>query len=477
MNNNESIYKICKKKTCFQMMISFSLFIFILLCVKSQILHCNQYTNTLSNLYPTSSEGLFASKSVSTSAVINSRILKGFRLSCNGTLNSFENGKDHLAEELGLSLRDLRIVDPSYPSQIQATIVPRNRVILFSLENVKIVITNNDVYIFDTTRQIYDEEQISVLLNLLKNQIAKNDLASEVDVLSSVLMPTRHQQFAHNILESILGFICNNLASTVHQLEISILSALEDLRDSSKGLSVLQTQIDTLLPLKNQFNDLDKRCAEIKRCLNDILNDDETLEQFYLNQPLLNLSGSSKQLKGRFNNEGGNGHKNERETKKLNRGSKLVIKRKNLYSLSSSSRKKHEHGLSSSAFTAKSLSENNQDINTISLEILLENYLHEIEWISSEITHHVDEIKNTEDTVSISLDLIRNRILKFELFLSISSFVISFGAFITGLFGMNLLNHYETNSFMFSKVSSGLLIVMILLFGNMAFYIKKAKLG
>jgi hypothetical protein len=38
---------------------------------------------------------------------------------------------------------------------------------------------------------------------------------------------------------------------------------------------------------------------------------------------------------------------------------------------------------------------------------------------------------NTEN-VELQLDLLRNRILRFELFLSISSFVISCGALITG---------------------------------------------
>jgi hypothetical protein len=383
-------------------MLGFSVIIFVLSCVNLRILHCHQHTSTPSNLFSTSSEVGFVSGCLSASAVVSSRVLKGFRLSCNGTFTSFENVKDHLAKELSISLRDLRIVDPSYPSQIQAEIVPRNHVILFSIENVKMIITNEDVYIFGTNRQVYDEEQISVVLNLLKNQItsleseAVSDVSFATDPLSSVPTSTHQEQFSHNILESVLGFICNNLASTVHRLETSILSALADLRDSSKGLNVLQMQIDILLPLKNQFNDLDKRCAEIKQCLNDILDDDETLQQFYLDQPLSKKPAISKQqlLKNPFNKKGDSGYRTNkirsktkiRKIKKLNRrGTLSVTKKTNVQTLSSS-------GINKPCFLGQRqlLSDNNRDFDTISLEILLENYLHEIEWISSEITHHLD---------------------------------------------------------------------------------------
>ena len=85
--------------------------------------------------------------------------------------------------------------------------------------------------------------------------------------------------------------------------------------------------------------------------------------------------------------------------------------------------------------------------------MLFENYLNEVEWISSEIEDVIDEITNTEESVALQLDVQTNRILRFELLLSISTFVVTCGALITGLFGMNLLNHMETDSNVFYIVA------------------------
>lgn len=69
--------------------------------------------------------------------------------------------------------------------------------------------------------------------------------------------------------------------------------------------------------------------------------------------------------------------------------------------------------------------------------MLFENYLNEVEWISAEIEEIVDEVTNTEENVVLLLDLLRNRILRFELLLSVATFVITCGALITG--GINSL--------------------------------------
>jgi hypothetical protein len=91
------------------------------------------------------------------------------------------------------------------------------------------------------------------------------------------------------------------------------------------------------------------------------------------------------------------------------------------------------------------------------LELLFDNYLMQIEWLASEIQDLLNEITNTEgldpfhalpimrcclvflittspwtENVELHLDLLRNRILKYELTLSIASFVVACGALITG---------------------------------------------
>jgi magnesium transporter len=115
-------------------------------------------------------------------------------------------------------------------------------------------------------------------------------------------------------------------------------------------------------------------------------------------------------------------------------------------------------------------------VDTMGLEMLFENYLNEVEWIASEIEEVIDEITNTEEYVVLQLDLLRNRILKFELLLSISSFVVTSGALITGLFGMNLMSHFETSKGMFYVIFAVITMGMTGIYKALTRYAKKEKL-
>jgi len=72
-------------------------------------------------------------------------------------------------------------------------------------------------------------------------------------------------------------------------------------------------------------------------------------------------------------------------------------------------------------------------------------------------------IKNTEEVVEIELDLVRNRMMRYEIVLEMVGLVVGCGAAITGLFGMNLVNHYEVHSTMFLQVSAFICIMMLLM--------------
>ena len=56
-----------------------------------------------------------------------------------------------------------------------------------------------------------------------------------------------------------------------------------------------------------------------------------------------------------------------------------------------------------------------------------------MEWISAEIEGIEAEVTNTEENVVLLLDMLRNRILRFELLLSVASFCVGIGALVTGI--------------------------------------------
>ena len=77
------------------------------------------------------------------------------------------------------------------------------------------------------------------------------------------------------------------------------------------------------------------------------------------------------------------------------------------------------------------------------VELLLENYLKQIDEIEHETSELISNIKTTEDIINITLDSQRNRVLLLELKLTMGGLALGSGGAISSIFGMNLLNHME----------------------------------
>jgi magnesium transporter len=350
-------------------MLTYFPFIFILFIIKAKA--C---TGQLENGRIRSSTRVSASSPSSLPSA--QRSLPAMKIDTSGKVYVTQILKQQLANELGLHLRDLRIVDPSLPTQIKATFTSRRKAILFCIENIKVVVQHDEALVFG----LYQPE-VQEFIPALQQQIAQAT-AGEVLLAGSA-------RFEHIVLEAALNVVCSNLLRRVRALSPAVTSALKNLKDESRGLEVMQTQVDTLIPLKNKIDELRKRVKEIKRAINDILENDEDMSMMYL------TPHSDSELKS----------------------IEIAGVRNVMPSV----------------------------VDTMDLEMLFETYLNEIEWISSEVEEVIDEIKNTEENVVLQLNILQNRILRFELSLSMSSFVVTCGALITGLFGMNLIRYVHTS--------------------------------
>lgn len=289
------------------------------------------------------------------------------RISKSGSMRATHILKQQLASDLRLPLRDLRVVDPSYPSQIQAAFIARPDAVLLSLEGIKVIAQRDAVLVFNPNAE---------------------EAQAFVHALHQELLTAADQPFEHLVIETALSIVCGRLSHRTQLLEPAAASALRALQAESRGLDgLLETQIDALLPLKNQLDELLKRAKEVQRATSEVLHSDEAMAALHLTAPRT---------------------------------------------------------------------------DTMGLQILFENYLHEMEWVVSEAEDALAAVSNTEHTVELQLDLIRNRILRFELALSIASFIAACGAFVTGLFGMNLANHLELHPQAFLGISLAMGLAMVI---------------
>jgi Mg2+ and Co2+ transporter CorA len=260
-------------------------------------------------------------------------------------------------------------------------------------------------------------------------------------------------------------------------------NTLKGLRTESRGLDLVQRQVDDLLPLKNRIDELRKRVKEIKRAINEVLNSDEDMSMMFLkHRDFDSCSDTLIENDSDISTQNGIISDTKTATKSISKTdndmnrmldsvsdvdsttytksrTKSVIVTSDfnptniIKSLKSTRDTNTENSKQLHKFHDKSHGHKKDRSEIIFIETLFETYLNEIEWISADIEEFLDEITNTEENVVLQLDILRNRILRFELTLSICSFVGTCGAFISGLFGMNLISHVETNHWSFYIVT------------------------
>jgi len=69
-------------------------------------------------------------------------------------------------------------------------------------------------------------------------------------------------------------------------------------------------------------------------------------------------------------------------------------------------------------------------------------------------------IEDTDQFISAHLDSVRNEIIKLSLYIELGALVMSSGAVVSGIFGMNLSNKLEDHSYAFFLVCTGIFLMM-----------------
>ncbi|KAJ1812931.1 magnesium ion transporter [Coemansia sp. RSA 2598] len=88
------------------------------------------------------------------------------------------------------------------------------------------------------------------------------------------------------------------------------------------------------------------------------------------------------------------------------------------------------------------------------VELMMETYLKQVEEIVNHVESVSSHVRTTEDVVNIILDSQRNSLLLLEIRLTILTVGLSTGTFLSGLFGMNLVNALENRPEAFFVVST-----------------------
>lgn len=210
------------------------------------------------------------------------------------------------------------------------------------------------------------------------------------------------------VIEALLGHVCShesNKASHLIQTAQDILSGITYTDNSSNkkkdAFFEMQRKLGELLPLKNKVDELEAKCSEVASAIADVLKHDEDMAAMRLSE-----IAALRDLDDNLFEDG------------------------DPYNLH------------------------------VEVELLFEDYLLQMDEVLHSLRRIQSSITNTEEVVEIELDLLRNRIMRYEMLLELTGLVVGIAAAVTGAFGMNLVNHFEDHPRMFYEVLLGLLVFM-----------------
>lgn len=106
------------------------------------------------------------------------------------------------------------------------------------------------------------------------------------------------------------------------------------------------------------------------------------------------------------------------------------------------------------------------------VEMMLENYVKQVDSIRAEVRSTMRAIQATENITQIRLDAMRNRVLRLEVLLNLAAISVASGGLVAGAFGMNLVHGMEEHPFAFWIVSAAAVFSTFLVFRGGLAYLK-----
>lgn len=107
------------------------------------------------------------------------------------------------------------------------------------------------------------------------------------------------------------------------------------------------------------------------------------------------------------------------------------------------------------------------------MESILEHALEQFENLEHHIEELTENIDDTQEIITLKMANRRNVIIKFDLYATFITAVLSGLAVITGVFGMNLQNGFESSMTAFLFVAFGVLALFLLAFFVIRWYIRR----
>lgn len=357
-----------------------------------------------------------------------------------GNSEIMELDKFTIMRRCSLPSRDLRLLDPLFihPS----TILGREKAIVVSLEQIRCIITADEVILKNSV----DGSVLQYQSELCKRLVTSKDQYDDLP-------------FEFKALELALELTCMSLDSQVNELEMEIYPVLDELASSISTLN-----LEHVRRFKGNLLAMTQRVQKVCDEIEHLMDDDGDMAEMYLTE--------KKERRENFINSDLDDQTNSSPTDRAVSKSAPVSpvgsysgvqKLQRAFSTMSSSK----HG----SFLSSSSTEENID----QLEMLLEAYFVVIDNSLNKLLALKEYIEDTEDLINIKLGNVQNQLIQFELLLTAATFVATIFSVVAAVFGMNFEDSVFKNPSTFNWVLIITGVVCGMIYLSFLFYFRYKK--
>ncbi|KAK4777568.1 hypothetical protein SAY87_017755 [Trapa incisa] len=396
-------------------------------------------------------------------------------LDATGQTQVVEVGKHSIMRRTGLPARDLRILDPilSYPS----TILGRERAIVINLENIKAIITAQEVlllnsrdpsvtpFVEELQRRLLrhyhatakaqegneDDSKWTNLYGLEESQSRPvsppyspggfsqledqdEDGRSDAKQVNENRDGLKIPPFEFVALEACLEAACSCLENETRTLEQEAHPALDKLTSKISTLN-----LERVRQIKSRLVAITGRVQKVRDELEHLLDDDEDMAEMYLTDKLV-LETMKDSTSSSVNEE----EETDNEALRSDIDESAEISPEGNENLGAyegghmfgapNILRRDSHGTRTS--TTRSAISKHLDVEE--LEMLLEAYFVQIDGTLNKLSTLREYVDDTEDYINIMLDDKQNHLLQMGVMLTTATLVVSAFVVVAGVFGMNI---------------------------------------
>ncbi|WZY88385.1 hypothetical protein YC2023_045120 [Brassica napus] len=205
------------------------------------------------------------------------RAMPWMRFSRNGNTEVIECDKSTIMKRVSIPARDLRILLRIYTENIFVS-DGREKSIIVNLENIKAIVTANEVLLLDPLRP-----QVLSLIDQLKKQFPQRNVPEGIQSSQEAEEGFQSElPFEFQVLESAFEVVCSFFDTRVTSLETEALSVLAELIEkvTTENLSIVRS-------LKSNFTCLIASVQKVKDEIEHLLDDDKDMAEFYLTRKVI----------------------------------------------------------------------------------------------------------------------------------------------------------------------------------------------